>query len=101
MFKIILKLKILENCTIRPETIRNDRNADNLEQIMRKKQMLCQKKKKKCLLEEYEFFEVAQIFGFAFSKMLLNHIQLPVVFVQIFYSFSAFFTLGGLGKSRI
>ena len=74
MFKIILKLKILENCTIRPETIRNDRNADNLEHIMRKKQMLCQKKKKKkCLLEEYEFFEVAQIFGFAFSKMLLNH----------------------------
>ena len=101
MFKIILKLKILENCTIRPETIRNDRNADNLEHIIRKKQMLCQKKNKKCLLEEYEFFEVAQIFGFAFSKMLLNHIQLPLVFVQIFYSFSAFFTLRVLGKSRI
>ena len=31
MFKIILKLKILQNCTIGPEIIRNNRNADNLE----------------------------------------------------------------------
>ena len=32
MFKIILELKILQNCTIHPEIIRNNRNADNLEQ---------------------------------------------------------------------
>ena len=45
MFKIILKLKILENCTIRPETIRNDRNADNLEHNAQETNALPKKKK--------------------------------------------------------
>ena len=78
MFKIILELKILQNCTIHPEIIRNNRNADNLEHKMQGKNNAQETNalpKKKCLLKNYKFFEVAPNLWFCiFQRMWLNHI---------------------------